>query len=79
MVGVFDSWCYYFMVSAFGTNTTHSRIETTTGLRRKTKIQNVVSLGRAYTKYDAQRTIFDELRGISPGDETVCGMLDITS
>ena len=51
----------------------------TTGLRRKTKIQNVVSLGRAYTKYDAQRSIFDELRGISSGGETVCGMLDITS
>ena len=67
------------MVSAFGTNTTHSRIETTTGLRRKTKIQNVVGLGRAYTKYDVQRSIFDELRGISSGDETVCGMLDITS
>ena len=79
MVGVFGSGCYYFMVSAFGRNKTHSRIETTTGLRRKTKIQNVVSLGRAYTKYDAQRSIFDELRSISSGDETVCGMLVITS
>ena len=37
MVGVFGSWCYYFMVSAFGTNTTHSRIEATTGLGRKEK------------------------------------------
>ena len=67
------------MVFAFGTNTTHSRIEATSGLRRKTKIQNVVSLGRAYTNYDAQRSIFDELRGILSGDETVCRMLDISS
>ena len=37
MVGVFGSWCYHFMVSAFGTNTTHSRIEATTGLGRKEK------------------------------------------
>ena len=30
-------------------------------------------------KYDAQRSIFDELRGVSSGDETLCRMLDITS
>ena len=30
-------------------------------------------------KYDAQRSIFDELRGVSFGDETLCRMLDITS
>jgi len=31
-------------------------------------------------KYDAQRSIFDELRGVSSGDETqMCPMLDITS
>ena len=30
-------------------------------------------------KYDAQRSIFDELRGVSSGDETLCWMLDITS
>ena len=29
-------------------------------------------------KYDTQRSIFDE-RGVSSGDETLCGMLDITS
>ena len=29
--------------------------------------------------YDAQRSIFDELRGVSAGDETLCRMLDITS
>ena len=28
---------------------------------------------------DAQRSIFDELRGVSSGDETLCRMLDITS
>ena len=30
-------------------------------------------------KYEAQQSIFDELRGVSSGDETVCQMLDITS
>ena len=30
-------------------------------------------------EYDAQRSIFDELRGVSFGDETLCRMLDITS
>ena len=30
-------------------------------------------------KNDAQRSIFDELRGVSSGDETLCRMLDITS
>ena len=30
-------------------------------------------------KYDAQRSIFDELRGVSSGDETQCRMLDTTS
>ena len=30
-------------------------------------------------KYDVQRSIFDELRGVSSGDETLCRMLDITS
>ena len=29
-------------------------------------------------KYDAQRSIFDELRGVSSGDEILCRMLDIT-
>ena len=28
-------------------------------------------------KYDAQRSIFDERRGVSSGDETLCRMLDI--
>ena len=30
-------------------------------------------------KYDMQWSIFDELRGVSSGDETLCRMLDITS
>ena len=30
-------------------------------------------------KYDAQRSIFEELRGVSSDDETLCRMLDITS
>ena len=30
-------------------------------------------------KYDAQRSISDELRGVSSGDEAMCRMLDITS
>ena len=30
-------------------------------------------------KYDAQRSIFDELRGVLSGDETLYRMLDITS
>ena len=30
-------------------------------------------------KYDAQRSIFDKLRGVSSGDETLCRMLDISS
>ena len=28
-------------------------------------------------KYDARRSIFDELRGVSSGDETLCRMFDI--
>ena len=34
---------------------------------------------RELKKYDAQRSIFDELRGVSSGDETLCRMFDITS
>ena len=30
-------------------------------------------------EYDAQRSIFDELRGVSSGQETLCLMLDIAS
>ena len=30
-------------------------------------------------KYEVQRNIFDELWGVSSGDETLCRMLDITS
>ena len=30
-------------------------------------------------KYDSQRSIFDELQGVSSGDGTPCQMLDITS
>ena len=30
-------------------------------------------------KYDAQRSIFDELRDVSSGDKTLCRMLVITS
>ena len=30
-------------------------------------------------KYDAQRSIFDELRDVSSVDVTLCPMLDITS
>ena len=30
-------------------------------------------------KYDAQRSIFDELRGVSSGYETLCWMFDISS
>ena len=30
-------------------------------------------------KYDAQRSIFDELLGVSSDDETMCRILDITS
>ena len=30
-------------------------------------------------KYDAQLSIFDQLRVVSSGDETLCRMLDITS
>ena len=30
-------------------------------------------------KYDAQRSIFDGLRGVLSGDETLCRMLDIPS
>ena len=30
-------------------------------------------------KYDAQRSIFDKLRGVSSGEETLRRMLDITS
>ena len=34
---------------------------------------------RRELKYDAQRSIFDELRGVSSGDETLCRMFDISS
>ena len=34
---------------------------------------------REFKKYDAQRSIFDELRGVSSGDETLCRMFDISS
>ena len=34
---------------------------------------------RRELKNDAQRSIFDELRCVSSGDETLCRMLDITS
>ena len=30
-------------------------------------------------KYDAQQSIFDEFRGVSSDDETLCQMLHITS
>ena len=30
-------------------------------------------------KYDAQRSIFDELRGVSSGDKSLCRMLDTNS
>ena len=30
-------------------------------------------------KYDAQRSIFDEIRGVSSGAETLCRILAITS
>ena len=30
-------------------------------------------------KYDAQRTIYDELRGVSSSDEMLCRKLDIAS
>ena len=30
-------------------------------------------------KYDAKRSIFDELRGVLSGDKTLCQMLDNTS
>ena len=30
-------------------------------------------------KYDAQQSIFEELRGVSSGNETLCLMLYITS
>ena len=44
--------------------------------------RSVSSLDETLTrelKYDAQRSIFDELRGVLSGDETLRGMLDITS
>ena len=34
---------------------------------------------RRELKYDAQRSIFDELRGVSFGDETLRRMFDISS
>ena len=34
---------------------------------------------RRELKYDAQRSIFDELRGVLSGDETLFRMFDITS
>ena len=30
-------------------------------------------------RYEAQWSIFDELRGVSSGDESLCQILDITS
>ena len=41
--------------------------------------RSVSSPDATLRKYDAQRSIFDELRGASSGDETLCRMLDITS
>ena len=41
--------------------------------------RSVSSPDSTLRKYDAQRSIFDELRGASSGDETLCRMLDITS
>ena len=35
--------------------------------------------GEESWKYDAQQSIFDEFRGVSSDDETLCQMLDITS
>ena len=35
--------------------------------------------GEESWKYDLQQSIFDELRGVSSDDETLCQMLDITS
>ena len=34
---------------------------------------------RRELKYDAQQSIFDELRGVSSDDETLCRMPDIAS
>ena len=34
---------------------------------------------RKELKYDAQRSTFGELRGVSSGDETLCRMFDISS
>ena len=34
---------------------------------------------RRELKKDAQRSVFDEIRGVSSGDETLCRMLDVTS
>ena len=34
---------------------------------------------RRELKYDARQIIFDELRGVSSDDETLCGMPDIAS
>ena len=34
---------------------------------------------RELKKCDAQRSIFDELRGVSSGDETLCRTFDISS
>ena len=49
-------------------------------------LSNISSMRRSVSpdetprrEYDAQRSIFDELRGVSSGDETLCRMLDITS
>ena len=41
--------------------------------------RSVSSPDSTLRKYDAQRSIFDELRGASSSDETLCRMLDITS
>ena len=49
-------------------------------------LSNISSMRRSVSpdetprrEHDAQRSIFDELRGVSSGDETLCRMLDITS
>ena len=50
------------------------RVSFISGIRR-----SVSSPDATLRKYDAQRSIFGELRGVSSGDETLCRMLDITS
>ena len=48
-------------------------------------VSNISSIRRSVSspdeswKCEAQQSIFDELRGVSSGDETLCWMLDIAS